>query len=92
MSAQHHGDEKFKDQFLREMMGMQARAYPHGRMGADDDGAMTYAIAADPKRGVIRIAFPKPTAWIGLDRASAEQLRDALTEKILELRGIKADN
>ena len=53
MSAQHHGDEKFKDQFLREMMGMQARAYPHGRMGADDDGAMTYAIAADPKRGVV---------------------------------------
>ena len=95
MATQHHGDNMngnpelvklFKDQ----QKGEATRRWPGGRMGGDDDGQLAYAVAADQKNRAIIIQFPKPVEWLGLDRDSAEQLRDHLTEKLLEIRGIKA--
>lgn len=77
--------------FFEQASGKAAREFPHGRMGADDDGAISFAIATDARHGVIRIQFPKPVEWIGLDASSAEHLRDELTARLLELRGIKSD-
>ncbi len=95
MSLEHHGDnlrgeseviKRFRDQ----LQGKALRKWPEGRLGACDDGELSYAIAADPKSGVIKIDFGKPVTWIGLSLDAANQLRDILSEKILELRGIKA--
>ena len=74
--------------FVGELTGTAPREFPHGRIGADDDGSLTYAMATDAKRGVIIMRFPKPVDWIGLDRKAAEELRDQLTERLAELRGV----
>jgi len=91
MATSHHGEDRNKDltrRFLDEVEGKAVREYPHGRAGADDDGATTYAIATDVRHGFIRIQFPRPTTWIGLDIKAAEELSDQLAERLLELRGI----
>lgn len=97
MSTPHHHGEPASDEqrrlvkrFMEEAGGTAEREYPQGRIGPDDDGATTYAVAADRKRGIIRIQFPKPTLWLGLDIAAAEQLREVLTQKLIELRVGKA--
>lgn len=95
MASQHHGHDeeqtKLMQDYINEMHGKMKRRFPDSRVGPDDDGATTYAIASDPRHGIIRIQFTKPIVWLGLDRESAEQLRDSLDEKILELRGISSN-
>ena len=94
MSTPHHGDgrqDELMERFIQQMDGKADRAYPNGRVGADDEGELAFAIAADPKHQIIRIEFNKSVDWLGLDKDSAESLRDMLTEKLMELRGIQAD-
>jgi hypothetical protein len=88
MMPHHHEDEAARQRLLEQFLGKSRREWPQGRVGGDDDGELAFAIAADPKHGIIRIEFGKSVDWIGLDRESAERLRDMLTEKLLELRGI----
>lgn len=96
MATSHHGpadDEHSKalmSRFIDELHGKSRREFPNGRLGADDDGATTYAIATDKKHGVIRMQFSKPTLWVGFDVEAAENLRDELNTRLLELRGITA--
>lgn len=90
MSAQHHGElQEARDRLLDQFMGADRRAFPAGKMGADDEGELSYALANDDKNRVIVMRFGKPVEWIGLDVASATELRDQLTERIMALRGIK---
>ncbi len=95
MATQHHSeyDEAAQKRFLEETLeryGIEPkREFPNGRISGDDDGAFAYAIATDARHGIIKIAFPHPVGWIGLDADSAERLRDELSERLLELRGIK---
>ena len=90
MSAEHHGEHSriLADLFAKQKDGTADREWPHGRIDGEDDGALVYKIANDVERQVIQIEFAKPTRWIGLDRESAEALRDRLDEGILALRGI----
>lgn len=94
VSSQHHGSRASQSdlirRFLEQQTGSYQRNFPDGRMGATDDGELTYALATDQKRGVIVIKFAHPTDWIGLDIAAATELRDQLTERIMALRGITA--
>lgn len=94
MSLSHHGSQEQRALLQRLMdqgNGTAKRAYPDGRISGDDEGELVFAIAADPRHQVIRIEFNKSVNWLGLDPKSAETLRDTLTEKLMELRGIKAD-
>lgn len=101
MSVQHHGASPFSEQpteklsimkkFLEQVEGRARREYPQGKLGCDDLGSLAVAMAADPKAGVIRIDFGKPVEWIGLRLEDAEALRDMLTEKMMELRGISVN-
>lgn len=79
-----------QERFMRQMTGTDRREYPSGRMGAEDDGALAYAIASDDRHRTIVIRFPRPVEWIGLDMTAAEELRDQLTERLAALRGITA--
>ena len=91
----HHGDELLRQSELLEMLkrqketGLPEGSFSQGKLTPSDEGDLAYRIAADPRRQKIVIDFGKPVAWIGLDRESAEQLRDNLTTKLMELRGIK---
>lgn len=95
MSVQHHGDDMQGDPelvrlFKEQQRNEAVRKWPGGRMGADDDGQLAYGIATDKRNGAIVIRFPKPVDWLGLDVKSATELRDQLTERVMELRGITA--
>lgn len=95
MSCEHHGDHlrgepELVKLFRDQQRGEAVRRWPGGRMGGDDDGELAYAIATDRPHGAILIKFAKPVDWLGLDVASATELRDQLTERIIELRGITA--
>ncbi len=76
------------ERFHNELDGIAKREWPDGRVSNEDDGVLSYAITTDVQHRCIRITFPKPVTWLGLDRESAEQVRDQLTERLLELRGI----
>lgn len=88
MSLGHHGDSKVVQRLLDQLNGTAKREYPRGRMGHDDDGALSYVIATDLPRQTIIIRFGKPVEWVGMGIPEAEQLRDALTDRIHELRGV----
>ena len=91
MASQHHGHGDQSDlirRFREQQSGEYMRAFPDGRTGADDDGELTYAIACDKRHRTVVIQFAHPTAWIGLDVESAKKLRDAIDDKLMELRGI----
>lgn len=84
MATSNHGpaDDMLRSRFIDEVMGLAERQFPHGRVGHDDDGQLTFAIAADRKANIIRVVFSKPTAWIGFDEESAVKMRDALSAHI----------
>lgn len=89
MSAEHHGirgNPEVIRRFLDQCNGEVKREWPAGRMGGEDDGALSYAITTDQKNRTIVIRFGKPVEWIGLDVESAEQLRDELTKRLALLK------
>ncbi len=88
MSVDHHGKNASK--FINQLLGQEPREYTSGRMGADDDGVLAYAMATDDRHRTIIIRFPKPVEWIGLGEQEATELRDQLTERLMALRGVKA--
>ena len=92
MSFQHHNDKKQSDlirRFIEQQTGSYQRQFPDGRLEANDDGELTYAITNDDRHQTIVIRFAHSTEWIGLDLTAAVELRDQLTERIAALRGIK---
>lgn len=95
MSAQHHGSRgerqsELMKRLLEQQNGTAKREWSAGRMGAEDDGDLSYALATDQRRGVIAMRFGKPVEWIGLGIKEAEELRDQLTERLMALRGVTA--
>lgn len=93
MSLPHHGgpeEQRLKARLADQFLGMARREWPEGRVDGDDNGTLAFAIATDKKHRIIRIEFGKPVAWLGLDVQSAEELRDQLTQRLHELRGIPA--
>ncbi len=89
MSLSHHGDHKQLEamrRFADQIDGTARRKYPSGRMGAEDDGELSYALATDDKHRTIIIRFGKPIEWVGLGIKDAEDLRDQLTDRLAALR------
>jgi hypothetical protein len=67
---------KFKDLKL----GATGR-FPYGQADETDEGELQFAITADPANGIVRVAFGKPIAWLGLPSSIARVLAAALIEK-----------
>ena len=59
--------------------------FPQGKVGVDDEGEIRCAVAADHQHAIVRVAFGKPIAWIGLPSTKARELARMLTEKADEL-------
>ncbi len=88
----HHGDgrQQMSDAVRRlidQAHGRAVREYPEGRMGAGDDGALAFAVAADPRHQTVVVTFGKPVAWFGMGAADARRLAAMLVEKAEELGG-----
>jgi hypothetical protein len=92
MGLSHHGDDygnapesdvikRLMDQFH----GTAKREYPRGRMGAEDDGALSYAVAADKAHGTVVIRFGKPVEWIGLGVDDCKKLIECLIQRAREI-------
>ncbi len=94
MSVSHHGDgERQMSEALRLFMeqaaGTARRQYPEGRMGAGDDGALAFAVAADRRHGTVVVNFTKPVAWLGMSAADARRMAELLLSKAAELDAVK---
>lgn len=90
MSVSHHGDNpedqtRLYEMFDKQMSGNYLREFPEGRLSAEDDGAMVFAVAADRQHKRIIIQFPKPTKWIGLTPEDANEFINMLKDRVHEL-------
>ncbi len=87
MGASHHNPEEqgFLKRFLSQTDGTAKREYPKGRLGADDEGAVAFMVAADPNTKRILIDFGKPVHSLGMTAHEANGLVNLLLQKILEL-------
>jgi hypothetical protein len=93
MSAGHHGgpiDDNAADierqnelmkRFIEQAEGKAKRTYGQGRIGAEDDGDLALAIAADREKGIVLVSFGKPVEWIGLGPREAVALAKTLVDK-----------
>jgi len=91
MPIPHHGRESQNElwvRFQQQKEGSLPRSYPDGRLNGYDDGELSYCIGTDVKRGKIVVQFPVATQWIAMTLESATALRDQLSERLIELRGI----
>ena len=92
VSVNHHGKPEQSElwkRFQEQLNGTAKREYPTGRMGAEDDGVLAYAMANDDKHGAIIMRFGKPVEWIAFGIKEAEELQKQLAERILALKGIR---
>lgn len=94
MTFQHHGEGEgersealrklFADQqaafqrFQDQVNGRAKRAYPFGRLCAEDEGELAFAISGDPKTETVMVDFGKPVAFIGMTPQQAIELAQHL--------------
>lgn len=86
MSAAHHGDDgeqsrvqkELMDLFRKQQNGEARRAWPNGRVAAEDDGQLAFAIGADRDKGIVFVDFGKDVSWIGLPPEQAVALAELL--------------
>ena len=83
-------DARLIERFQEQQGERYKRTFPEGRLGATDDGDITFAVAADPRKGVVVIEVPHPTTWIALPADKVDELIELLAEKAREVRGVKA--
>lgn len=51
--------------------------FPEGKLNDTDEGALRILVGVD--QGVVKVFFNKPIAWIGLPKAAALNLAQAIT-------------
>src|SRR5262245_41552954 len=92
MATSHHGEpasnrpeSEIMRRLLDQLEGTARREYPRGRMGADDEGALSLAVSADRKAGTVVIRFGKPVEWIGLAPADVAALVKLLIRQAREV-------
>ena len=86
MATSHHGESELQERFLDQLDRTSRRKYPHGRMGAEDDGLLSYAVAVDRRNQTVVLRFGKPVEWIGLGVEDIKDLQDRLGAALDELQ------
>ena len=61
--------------------------FPDGSIHEDDQGELSFGVAADSMNQRIIVNFGKPVAWVGMKASHARQLADVLTRKANQLDG-----
>lgn len=86
--TEYEGSEDAIDRFFRQGRGEAKPEYPKGKLDADDEGALAFAIAVDEEKKLMMIKFNKPVTWMGLYLPDARRLRDAIGKKIKQLEDL----
>ena len=58
--------------------------FPHGKLDEHDEGAINIAVTHD--KGVVRIVFGSPVAWLGLPPDQALALASLITKHAMKLK------
>ncbi len=58
--------------------------FPRGKLRDDDEGGLRIGIAVRDK--TVIIAFGKPTAWIGMDKAAALEFAATIKRRAEEIK------
>lgn len=77
-------EESLLRRYMEQAEGRAKRAYPEGRIGADDDGELAMVVRADIPKQTVIIDFGKPVVWLGLKPDDVRGLIELL-QKHLEL-------
>lgn len=77
----HHSSEP--DKGMHEAMQKAFGEYPNGKLNENDAGALALAISNE--RGVVKISFPKPVAWIGFTGDQAMEIAALLIKHAREV-------
>ncbi len=94
MSATHHGatpgeptdeQKRIMQRFIDQINGEARRQYSAGRIAPDDDGDLSLAVAADPKKKIVAIHFGKSVTWIGLGEKELTAFINLLIQKRREI-------
>lgn len=64
------------------------RQYPKGRISGDDDGQLTYGIAADTRNNRVILNFFKPIEWMGMDFEAGMQMLHGLARDLSKIGNI----
>lgn len=59
--------------------------FPKGKLNEDDEGGLQIVVTHD--EGVVKVAFGKPTAWLGLPPEEAVQLAGLIVKHAMDLKG-----
>lgn len=86
MATSHHREQELQERFLDQLDRTARREYPRGRMGAEDDGLLSYAVAVDRRNQTVIIRYGKPVEWIGLGPEDIKELQDRLSSALVELQ------
>ena len=70
-------DIKAKLARMQEMTGATGN-FPHGKLGAGDEGEIAMAVGSDPAKGVVFIDFGKQVRWFGMEPAQVDGLIELL--------------
>lgn len=87
MSAQHHSPAEIEAQqrMLQEFLGNAKPRFPDGKISPDDEGELSFAIAADHSKQVVVLRFSKGVDWLGLDKSSALNMAELLIKHAYSL-------
>ena len=66
------------NRFFTQRDGKANRQWPDGRVSGDDDGDTTFIISSDPDKGLVRVEFATPTAWVAMPPQQAMQFAELL--------------
>lgn len=74
----HHSsqDNPEMQRAMSDMMKSVLGEYPDGKMSKDDEGGVVMAVTHESGR--VKLAFPKPVAWVGLKPIEAIDLAELL--------------
>ncbi|HTB10969.1 MAG TPA: hypothetical protein VK752_05335 [Bryobacteraceae bacterium] len=68
-----------------------SRQFPRGHLNPDDEGELTFGIAADAKKRVVVVNFGSPVHWLALPVAEARRMALVLNAKADEIEGSTID-
>jgi hypothetical protein len=74
----HHSSDWDDDtrKAMSEMMQQVFGEFPNGKLNTEDEGALACAVGHE--KGVVKLLFPKPVAWIGFTPEQAIDLAQDL--------------
>ena len=67
-----------QEKLLAQLEGRARRAFPPGRLGANDDGELAFAVGGNKKKQVVFLDYGKPIQWVGMSPQDAIDLATTL--------------